>query len=329
MRILLPVFGAFVLASGVISASLWQKLAAERKLTADLSEQLREATLRARTPAATPVLSVGAAIPPPTTVTPAPAAATSATPAVTTGRVTISGNSSAALQNAINSEMEMWKDPEYRKARLAQARTSVRRQNADLAEELGITEAEANKIIDVLAEYQVNMNAELTVLSMNAQNDPAAQQEMARRQTEMQRQREESLAALLGPRLSQYQQYQQTLPARSRVNSLNSTLSQAGAPLTGTQLKSLTTVMVAQQQRQQQDLQDLTRGINPQDPEARARITEQLQNRTSETNRRVLEAATPFLNAQQISALRTEFEQQDAISRASARVRARAGQSQF
>jgi hypothetical protein len=103
--------------------------------------------------------------------------------------------------------------------------------------------------------------------------------------------------------------------------SMGTMMAQAGAPLNDTQTKALTTMMIAEQQRQRQDSQTLARNLgNPSDPEFRTRLQEESMKRQEESNRRILEAAAPTLSTKQLAALREQFEQDDAMRRASSRL---------
>jgi hypothetical protein len=321
MRYLLPICAGLALFSGTVSAILWRDLHAERQLTAGLRTELSEA--KAASARLTLALSQrnNAAMAAPAVV----AATESKADAPAPAKPAAPANVPSALQNALASltqEKELLKDPEYRKARLAQTRMSIARNYPGLAEELGLSEKEADRLFDQLAENQLNMNGELSLISATASNDPAAQQAMMQRQQAMQREGEDAIRNVLGAsKYTQWQDYQQTRPARTRVMSMGTMMAQAGAPLNDTQTKALTTMMIAEQQRQRQDSQTLARNLgNPSDPEFRTRLQEESMKRQEESNRRILEAAAPTLSTKQLAALREQFEQDDAMRRASSRL---------
>ena len=54
----------------------------------------------------------------------------------------------------MNLQRELLKDPEYRKAMQAQLRVNQTQNYPDLAEELGLTAEEANKLFDLLTEAE-------------------------------------------------------------------------------------------------------------------------------------------------------------------------------
>jgi hypothetical protein len=90
-------------------------------------------------------------------------------------------------------------------------------------------------------------------------------------------------------------------------------------PLNEAQTQSLTTAMVADQQRQRQDAQSMARTPppNPADPDYRAKMQEYTLKRVEDDNRRLLEVAAPHLNARQLAAYREQMEQQSTMNRMS------------
>jgi hypothetical protein len=222
-------------------------------------------------------------------------------------------------------ERDLMKDPEYRKLRLAQLRSNIARNYPGLAEELGLSDREADKLFDLLAENQLAMTGETALLTANGSPpDQAAVQQIIQRQQASQREQEAAIRSQLGDaKYAQWQSYQQTRPARQRVMTMNTQLAQAGLPLTDSQSRALTTAMIAEQQRQQQDTQSFARAMgngNPSDPNFRAQLQEEMRKRSEENNRRMIDAAAPHVNAKQLAALKDQFEQQAAMSRISSRM---------
>lgn len=273
-----------------VSANLWHRLRAEQQLTAELREQIAESTNRgyaampaqrgdARAESAAPAPTNSGANPEslPRRLEPVPAASLN-----------------AALINS--PERDLMSDPEYRKARLIQARMGLKRIYTGLAEEVGLSEKEIEQLFDILASQQV---------------DPALNRSANA---------EDPVRALLGPdRQAKWQDYQQTLSARSRASQMSGMLASSGAPLTEAQLRPLTTALIAEEKfvREQQPASRLT---GPMTPELRAQQQEDSINRQEESNRRYLETAAPYMSAQQLTLVRETLEQQIAISRANARM---------
>lgn len=307
IRSLASVGGALALVSAIVTANLWRELHAERELIAGLRTQLAQATAgTGAAPAAR--IDLGSAAPvaivpaEPEKPTASPVAATAVREAVTVV--------SPFVGSSIN-EQDLLKDPEYRKARLTMLRSTMRQNYPGLVEELGLNSEEADRLFNLLAENQMAMTSRMPDLA-NPGQDPAAMDAFRRSQQALQRQQADSLTALLGnAKYAQWQEYQQTRPARLQANNYATTLAQAGSPLDSAQLKSVVSAVVAEQKSARQDFQAVARQIDQ----------EAMQNRQAESNRRVLEAVTPYLTAQQLNALRTQFEQQDAINRAARRAR--------
>jgi hypothetical protein len=321
MRNLSWVFAALVLVFGLVSTTLWRDLRTERALAVSLQSQLDEVGQAAVMPA------VAAAAMPPPLSSPQTAVAVANQPAAPPAAKPQAPAAPPILADFQKQQREMMKDPEYRNARLAQIRTSVASNNRSLTEDLGISQQEADRILDLLAEYQLEMSTE-TVLLSDA-SDPAATQEMLRKRQEGTRQRDERIAALLGPSgATRWKQYQQDAPARSRATAMNNTLTRSNLPLSAAQQKTLGAALVTEMRSLREDSTALSRGANPQDPAAIAQIQEALRKRQQESTQRVLVAAAPVLSSAQLAVLKAEFDQQDALSRAMARARERAAAAQ-
>jgi hypothetical protein len=224
-----------------------------------------------------------------------------------------------SLESSLNLQRELMKDPEYRKLQLAQTRVNMERNYPGLVEELGLSEKEADRLFDLLAENQTALSAESQLLTASATQDQAAMEETMRRRQAIQREQDEAVRAMLGGKYTQWQEYQQTRPARSRVTSLSSQLAQAGSPLTEAQTRSLTTAMIAEQQRQTQEarLMPRTAPVNPADSDARTKMLEENLKRNEENNRRLVEVAAPHMSAKQLATYRAQMEQQNAMLRIS------------
>lgn len=312
IRTLTSVFAGLAVASGIVTATLWRELHAERELVAGLQAQLTEAT---RTASRAPAPRIDA-----TTV---PAAAPVASipqqeKPVAAPEAAARTRADAAQLDALT-QQEMLKDPEYRKAMAGMMRSSLERTYPDLAEELGLDKAEFDRLLDLLSEQQAAMTAQARPFTPEMQRDQAAMQQMISEQQALRRQQDEAIRAALGDtKYAKWQEYQPTRSPRMQASNYANTLAQAGLPLSGAQVKSLTTVMIAAQKSLQQDIRALA-SPNAAERQSPQQMQEAFLNRQTDNNRRILEAAAPHLNAQQLAALRNQFEQQDAMNRASAR----------
>ncbi len=315
MRNLLPVCAGLLVISGIVSVNLWRELRADRQLIAELRAQVAQSNNADRRPMLPTQRTIES--PPPVASIAKTSGDGPIAPPVKVGQ---SGQPLLPIQNLVNLESDLMKDPEYRKARLAQTRLNIPRNYPGLAEELGLSEKEADQVFDLLAEQQLNTNL---ILPPNAtpEEQRALLDEMRRTTQASQRKLDEALSGMLGgTKYAQWQDYQQTRGARTQAAQLGTTLASAGMPMSDAQMRPLTAALITEQKRQRDDMQTLMRDIGPADAQNQARLQEMFLKRQEESNRRILEAAAPHLNAQQLAALRANFETQDAMRRASNRI---------
>lgn len=307
MRMLAPVSAGIAAISVIVSIVLWRDLRSDRQLIEELRAQLAEvsAALDARQASPPQVAAPVAADNPAVPGDPPPAQ-----PAKTAPREA----AAAFVAEAARRQEALLKDSEYRKARIEQARINLKRRYNGLAAELGISEEQADAIIDLLAESQIRMEEEAASrLASGTTPDEAAMAEMARiQQAERQRQKEALVGMLGATRYEQFQDFEHLQPSRARVNNLSTLLAREGKPLTAAQARSLTAVIVAEQKRMEQEAQALR--------DAGKETQSTFQEREAEANRRILQNAAAFLDAQQLEKVRGRFEQRAAMGRATERV---------
>jgi hypothetical protein len=218
-------------------------------------------------------------------------------------------NLEAITQAAAMSNAELNKDPEYRKAQLAQRRIELAQTYPGLKEALGLSDKEADRIFQAIAENTMSTADQIASLSK-----PGEMIENMRRQTEKQN---EAIHALLGDaKFAEFNEYQQTRPARNQARTFGNTLTAAGTPMTDSQSRALTNALIAEQQRQRQQPPIPRPPADPSNPQSQtAQLMAAAQERQAENNRRVLEAASSALSATQIETLRQQFEREDAARR--------------
>jgi hypothetical protein len=327
MRKLLLTCAAMIMILGIVSVYLGRALHQEREMSSVLRTELTEARISVARLSAMPPSPPAVPAPVTATTDPAtvPATAQVPPPASPTPAVGISLVNGTVQARITVSEKDLLKDPEYRKARLASLRNDLRRSNPGVAEELGLTERESEQFFDLLAESQVRLN-ELSASTVGPVT-PAMREEANQRQRELRQQQGQSIAAAFGATTyAKWQQYQQTTAGRTQAISMGNQLSQMGLPLTSAQVKPLTSAMVLHQERQRQDaqyLQAMVGNTNTVDPQTRARQQEESRRRSEESNRRLLEAMRPILNAEQLAIFREQYEAQEAMNRARARMEER------
>lgn len=326
MRKLLLCSACVITIMGIVSVNLWRALHKERDISSAIRTELTEARSSIIRLSAMPPRPAALPAPMPGIAAAATAPAAPAAPPATPAPAPNISVADGALQVTPGiSEKDLLKDPEYRKARLASLRIDLRRSNPGVAEELGLTERETEQLFDVLAESQIRLN-ELTPVTAGPVT-PAMREELNQRQRELRQQREQTIAAAIGATTyAKWQQYQQTTSARNQAVSMGSQLALMGMPLTSAQVKPLTSAMILHQQSQRQDaqyLQAMVGNTNTVDPQTRVRQQEESRRRTEESNRRLLEAMRPVLNAQQLAMFQEQYDAQEAMNRARARLQER------
>jgi len=193
---------------------------------------------------------------------------------------------------------ELLKDPNFRKSLRVQALLLLKQNYPDLAQELGLSQDESDRLFDLLADDNfARKDSFIAGAETNAT-------EVHRTQLELNHQLEESVRVQLGDKYPLWQTYQQTRPARAQVASLRGQLTLAGMPLSSEQYKSLTTVWITEQQRQAEEKRFMPQSApgNPSDPEYRARKEENIRRR--------LDAAAPYVDDNQLSVMRRLMQQE-------------------
>jgi hypothetical protein len=319
MKGLTLVFAGIAVVAGVVSGQLWNDLRKERLENRELKTLLA----KARTPSQPLAPPASAALPAsatPAAASSAPAAAPDqqARLAAMRDRASTLTSTISALTSSlgVGNNQDLMKDPEYRKARIAQLRLEIAKTYPGLVEELGLSEKEANQFFTMLAENQLKRTTDLT-----RPGEAGATQDITARyraQQALQKEQEDAIRTMMGAgRYEQYQAYQQTRPARQQVVTMGTQLAAAGAPLSESQSRALTSVMIAEQQRQRQEPRQQI-AQNPGSSNIQDRAAQLLgdsQRRQEENNQRILDAVAPQLSAKQIAVLKDQFDQQNSAMR--------------
>jgi hypothetical protein len=136
------------------------------------------------------------------------------------------------------------KTPEMPPAMLKMMRANIRAQNKrmyfDLQSKLGLTDEQANAMLDLLTDQQ-------TAGFRNRNLDP----EQAREYWEQEQQkRKTDIADLLGSaKAAQFEEYQKSMPARSELSMLSQQLEGAEMPLTDDQKSKMLTALMEERER--------------------------------------------------------------------------------
>jgi len=287
---------------GVAAIYLLQQLNDERRQNADLQarvqtmESLQQAAAAASQPTA-PAPQVDA--------TPVPAAATATATAATPPAA------KRPAADVMAGAKEILSSPEGRGMVQPMMRAMLAQQYPDLAKELGISQAQADKLLDTIVRQQLDLSADSMDLIAGGNPDAAQLQEIQRKTQERQRQNEAELSSMLGNKYPQWQEYQTTLAARQQISQLNTVLTASGAPLSDAQSKQLTAALGAEQKRinQEQGGTAIPTGKTREET-----LDLQLQ-RISDNNRRLADAASGVLTSAQLDSYRKMLERQENLQR--------------
>lgn len=310
MRSLFWVCAVLVVVSCVTSTNLWRELRAERELSAALRTQLEQAAGRGSK--LMPVMSPAE---------PESAQATREIPSAPAAKSTPPVAESNALRDSNAEGRALWEDPQFLKAQLAQTRANLVLSNSGMAEDLGLSAPEADRVFDLMAERELKSGQAITLLVTVADQE-ASSEDASKSLIEFTRQRDDAIAATLGAaKFAQWQQYQQDSEARSRVVAMSSMLLQDGQPLSAGQLKSLTAIVVPQIRRQRQDIATVTGSLDLRDPAAAAQAADARRTIQGETDGRILASAAKVLNSRQLKLIRAQIDQKAAVFRALSRAK--------
>lgn len=311
-----PLFAASTLVVAIVAGYLFLQLRAEHLRSRQLQERLAQLEF------AQGAIHASVAVAPAVTGS-QPAPASSAGQVAAAG---LPGQNTMATEvsrpNAARVDVrDLLKDPDFRAAQLAQRRAQLQRTYAALVRELQLTPAQADALFDLMAKQQLARMSEPARMVANGQvPGEEAQQAMRNAIQENRRAQDAEIATLLGDAaFVQFKEYQDTLGARQRVTQLRAQLAAQGQLLTEEQFKPLITAVAAEQKLQGQQMADRepsTRG----NAAAQLAYREQSLKATEESNRRLVRAASPYLDSTQLEALAALLEQDLAMLRANLRV---------
>jgi hypothetical protein len=338
---------------GVTAVSAFQlhrQLEAERTRTAALEARVRDLERMPAAPvAASPILPApaapaGAAAPPPAGRAsagraPADAAVYALSPS---GQArTMTPEDLQRLREAQDRQRRLLKDPEYRAAMIEQNKLAMRQMYADAAGELGLSAAEMDRLLTLLAERSVPDPEMMTAYPSPVPGSPPDDAQIRRWRElaiERQRQRDAEMRNLLGDaRFAQWQDYERSLPERQQARDLRHQFTSAGAPLDRDQERALGRLLAEEQRRMQDEYaktvlaeRQNTVTIAPSGAvfASRAPISaadatrrqREILEATERSNQRLREAAASILTPEQVTTLMQPREAQVAAQRASLRI---------
>jgi hypothetical protein len=294
-----------VFAAGALGAYLWWDLREQRRLGGELAG--RVAALESA-PAVVAPASQGAVPEPAGAVVvpqqaPTAGAATGSALRPSTPPVQQSGQAPAAAM------LEAMGTAEGQEFTRSMMRAMMAQMYPDVAEEVGLTAAETDKLFALISGQQGTLTADSMAL-MTGPADAATRRELQRKVVEGQRAQERELQALLGSRYPKWEDYQGTATARQQVNQLRSTLAASGNPLSDAQADSLVTAFAAQQSRfakEQREWANSAAAIDSPD------MMQETMQRTLKEQRKLLDLAVPHLDSSQLAQFRRQVEQQERV----------------
>jgi hypothetical protein len=231
----------------------------------------------------------------------------------------------ANRQAMMDRSRQLLQDPEYRKAMLAQQKLAMRRMYPDLLTALRLQPQEAERLMDVLAEQQLNMISNQPPFRGRGQPpDPTEVQQYQQQVQQQQRERDAQIAALLGDaKLQEWQQYQKTLGARAQIRELRTELAESGIPLREGQVEPLVSALASEQERRSQEMmKDRARlnALGTTMPAGRVTMMEQDLERAADYNQRLHDAAAPYLSSDQLRRFDAHLNQQLEAQRVNVRM---------
>jgi hypothetical protein len=312
-KLVATLFVATVGASGG-ALYLWRQLQAERSRVADLEARLQDVeSLQGSIAALASRLSPGASN------VEAPADNAPDQPELAAERQPGIERTDTRVGSALR---EALRNPEARNLTRGIRRTLLEQRYPGLAAELNLSPEQADQLFDLLSQQQTELREGVRDLAGRSDGSTTSVQDLQRMADERRRATEKEMAALLGSKYPQWQEYERTQPARQQVSQLQSVLASEGTKLTDAQSGPLISALAAEQQRiDQENLNALAATTDPQ------QYRQQQLQRASDNNRRLVTAATPYLTPQQLDSYQKMLErQQNTASRVIDALGARRGQ---
>jgi hypothetical protein len=241
-------------------------------------------------------------------------------------------------------QRQLMQDPEYREAMRVQTRTNLARQYPGVIEELGLDPQQAESFFTLLADQQLRMQEQMEpfweVTPQDERTDPTTiqqrHQKIQQTTSEIQRNNEAQLAALLGPQKMQaWKEYQSTVGQRWQLEQMNSTLAAQGMPLPDDLHKPVLKALAEVQRQEMQEVAARSTRIGPAATTPRfaasmgfqAPDMEQLIDNMKKRNQRMLDAISPYLTYEQRQALEKEYEAQIKMQEAQMRLQRARGEN--
>jgi hypothetical protein len=200
--------------------------------------------------------------------------------------------------------------PAGQHARLVEEEVRLRRMYADMPKALGLNAAQADKLFNLIADHQMSAQDAERAYS----GDRAGRQALEAQQAE---DLSTAIQDMFGAQTAdEFQQYQQSVPARRQVDRMGESMAAANAPLSDAQRDSMVTAMVTEQQA-------VPRPQRPADGVPDAQYQAQMAEWQQDYSTRVQARVAPLLTPQQ----QATYQEQVALQNARRAARSQAQQN--
>lgn len=214
----------------------------------------------------------------------------------------------SSSRNFMKGIAKMFTDPEMRKTMRSQQMMGIRMMYGDLAKELGISAQEAEQLLELIVDRQMEMSAAgMQALDPNNPNQAKDKDRLAERTKEY----EEQIKSMLGEdKFAKLKSYESTMGDRFMLQQFEGQFGAAGAPLEGGQKEQLLALMKEERMNAPKNLANTTDPAKQMDMLKNPEAVEQFMASQQEYQKRVLERARQILSADQIGALEKVHQQQ-------------------
>lgn len=225
-------------------------------------------------------------------------------------------------------EREMMKDPEYRALRIEQHKMGLAQMYSDVGTSLGLSPEQVDQLLGILAAHQLDSAAPFFP---GEDATEARRSEWSRKVKESQRKQEADIRNLLGDaKYQEWQDYQGSMGARMQVRSLRSMLEGTSEPLREEQYQSLVGAFADVQPNPDFDANSeffKNRAPGPLSQSEQLALMEQNLERTAQHNRRMRDAAAPYLTTAQLERYDKMLKQQLEMERLNVRMMREQGET--
>lgn len=221
------------------------------------------------------------------------------------------GEKSAGGPQFMKGLAKMFTDPEMKKSMRVQQLVGIRMMYGDAAKELGLTPEDAEQLMEILADRQMDISASaMANMDSNAPDKDTQTKKLA----ETQKRYTEQLQSVLGEeRYKKFQAYEGSIGDRFMLQQFEGQFAASGSPLEVAQKDKLLGLMREERVKTPADAKSLMNNTNPQQQMEALQSDEAIGKFVSgqeEFNRRVLNRARDVLNADQVATLEKVQQQQ-------------------